>query len=178
MFIWKQTLKHKTRKYSIIFLSTGHAEERLGLTNESLIECVCFQYRTANWDSSNEITIWEGGGQVSWPLLLNTMSWSTPTHFMTYLFEESWHFHHFFSLSSGWLPTVANTAAGCNHWPKLTGLCELLLLHCVLFRNLSWLSPYIYCVRLGKAEAKPIRKDVILLNPYNTQSPGVGHLDL
>lgn len=93
----------------------------------------------------------------TWPNLLaliaehNVLVYSNSS--VTYLLEESWHFRHFFSLSPGWLPTLANTATGCNHWPKLTGLCELLLLHCVLFRNLPWQSPCIYYIRLGWAEA-------------------------
>lgn len=118
-------------------------------TDSSLLECVYFQVFTAKWDSLNKTAIiWWGDGQFSWPLSLNATSLSAPTHSMTYLLEESWHFHHFFSLSSGWLPALANTAAGCNHQSKLTELCELLLLHCVLFSNLLWQSPCIYYVKL------------------------------
>ena len=119
-------------------------------TDSSLLECVYFQVFTAKWDSLNKIAIiWWGDGQFSWSLSLNATSLSPPPpHSMTYLLEESWHFHHFFSLSSGWLPALANTAAGCNHRLKLTELHELLLLHCVLFRHLLWQRPCIYYIRL------------------------------
>lgn len=142
-------------------------------TDNSLLERVCFQGFTAKWDSSKKRTIiWYRDGQISWPLLLKATFLSAPTHSMTYLLEESWHFHHFFSPSSGWLPALAKTAAGCNHWSKLTELCELLLLHCVPFRNL--LGKVLAFITLDLGGQRPLLKDIILVNPYTIQSQRAG----
>lgn len=59
---------------------------------------------------------------------------------------------------------------------RLTGLCALLLLPGVLFRNLPWQRARIVILDTGRQ--RPVVEDGVPIEPYNGQSQGLGHLDL